>query len=71
MSDSSCKLRLARYNDGNEPALVDGEGYVYYQHGVSDKQCCWYWDDNEYDLLIEKTVVRSELLDINYDSPIK
>ena len=71
LSDSSCKLRLGRYNDGNEPALVDGEGYVYYQNGVSDDECCWYWDNNEYDLLIEKTVVRSELLDIKYDSPIK
>ena len=50
-------------NDGNEPALV--------QNGVSDEQCCWYWDNNEYDLLIDNTVVRSELLDINYDSPIK
>ena len=68
-TDSSCNLRLGRCNDGNEHTMVDEEGYVYYQNGVSDDQCCWYWDDNEYDLLIEKIVVKVELLDIKYESP--
>eukprot|EP00092_Neocalanus_flemingeri_P023667 GFUD01025669.1.p1 GENE.GFUD01025669.1~~GFUD01025669.1.p1 ORF type:complete len:371 (+),score=57.88 GFUD01025669.1:110-1222(+) len=71
MSDPSCNLRIGRYNDYNEPAMVDGNGYVYYQNGISERQCCWYWDNNEYDLLIEKTVSRAELLDVDYDTPIK
>ena len=44
----SCNFMLARYNDYNETGFVDSEGYVYYVNSV------WDWDDNEYDLLIER-----------------
>ena len=56
-------LKLARYHDDHETSLVDGDGYVYYQHGPGDN---WYWDNNEYDLLVEKTVTKIELLELDY-----
>jgi hypothetical protein len=47
----SCNFMLARYNDFNELGYVDSQGYVYYTgFGLEN----WYWDDNEYDLLIER-----------------
>ena len=56
-------LKLARYDDHQENSLVDGDGYVYYQLGPGEG---WYWDNNEYDLLVEKTVTKIELLELDY-----
>ena len=47
----SCNFMLARYNDANELGFVDSQGYVYY---IGQSRAKWYWDDNEYDLLIER-----------------
>jgi len=61
-SEKHCSdLKLARYNDYDENALVDGDGYVYYQGRGG-----WFWDNNEYDLLIEKSVTKVELLKLDY-----
>merc|ERR1712106_90712 len=62
-SDKKCNLMVGRYNDHNENAWVDSDGYVYYQHGPDEG---WYWDNNEYDLLVERTVKKIELLDLQY-----
>ena len=35
----------------NSNAMVDSDGYVYYQYGPGTN---YAWDNNEYDLLIEK-----------------
>ena len=61
-------LKLARYHDHGENALVDGDGYVYYQRGPGTN---WYWDNNEYDLLVEKTVTKIELLELDYGDIMK
>ena len=61
-------LKLARYHDHLENSLVDGNGYVYYQHGPGEGR---YWDNNEYDLLVEKTVTKIELLELDYGDIIK
>ena len=48
----SCNFMLARYNDANELGFVDSQGYVYYS-GIGTSWTSW--DNNEYDLLIERT----------------
>ena len=49
--DEECGLMVGRYNDGDETALINKDGLVFYQQGLG---YAWYWDNNEYDLLIEK-----------------
>ena len=44
------------------------DGHVYYQHGPGTG---WYWDNNEYDLLVEKIVSKIEILDMKFDDPTK
>ena len=62
----SCNFMLARYNDRNENGFVDSEGYVYYQLGPGEG---WNWDNNEYDLLIERSAKEIELIELNYGDP--
>ena len=52
-SDEECDLMVGRYNDGDETALITKDGYVYYTYGLGS---ALYWDNNEYDLLVERTV---------------
>eukprot|EP00092_Neocalanus_flemingeri_P093696 GFUD01119100.1.p1 GENE.GFUD01119100.1~~GFUD01119100.1.p1 ORF type:complete len:369 (+),score=68.54 GFUD01119100.1:2-1108(+) len=66
-ADEHCNLMLARYNDQDEVGMVDGDGYVYYQHGPDEG---WYWDNNEYDLLVERSVTKIELLELDYGDAI-
>eukprot|EP00092_Neocalanus_flemingeri_P054993 GFUD01064867.1.p1 GENE.GFUD01064867.1~~GFUD01064867.1.p1 ORF type:complete len:306 (-),score=36.23 GFUD01064867.1:598-1515(-) len=54
-SDAACGLTLGRYNDYNEAAMVTSDGNVYYNDGGSYDND-WEWDNNEYDILIEKGV---------------
>merc|ERR1712110_372030 len=72
-SDDSCNLMIGRYNDYKEVALVDGTGHVFYNHGPNYPHGPgegWYWDNNEYDLLIERSVKKIELLELDYKEPI-
>ena len=66
-SDDSCNLMIGRYQDYGENALIDGEGYVYYQHGPGEG---WYWDNDEYDIMVERSVKKIELLELDYKEPI-
>ena len=57
----SCDFMLGRYKiDGRRRgAMVDIDGYVYYLHNnnnaIWNLDWVWAWDNNEYDLLIERT----------------
>ena len=51
-SDEDCDLMVGRYNDGDETALITKDGYVFYQQGLGS---ALYWDNNEYDLLVERS----------------
>ena len=57
----SCNFMLGRYKiDGRRRgAMVDSDGYVYYLHNnnnaIWNLDWVWAWDNNEYDLLIERT----------------
>ena len=67
----SCNFMLARYNDDNELGFVDSQGYVYYIRpdsaqlfntgtgiGIySNYEFKMEWDNNEYDLLIERPAI--------------
>ena len=67
----SCNFMLARYNDDNELGFVDSQGYVYYLRSESVKlfntgsgigiysnyEFKMEWDNNEYDLLIERPAI--------------
>ena len=68
VSDPTCKTMVGRYNDDNEVAAIYPDGHVYYQHGPGTG---WYWDNNEYDLLVEKIVSKIEILDMKFDDPTK
>ena len=59
---------VGRYNDDNEVAAIYPDGHVYYQHSPGTG---WYWDNNEYDLLVEKIVSKIEILDMKFDDPTK
>ena len=52
-SDEECDLMVGRYNDYDETALITKDGYVFYTEGLGS---ALYWDNNEYDLLVERTV---------------
>ena len=63
-SDSGwCGLMVGRYNDGDETALINKDGLVFYQQGLGS---AWYWDNNEYDLLVERAATGVEILELNY-----
>lgn len=49
--DEGCGFMVGRYNDGDETALIRKDGLVFYQRGMGSN---WYWDNNEYDLLVER-----------------
>ena len=57
-------LVLTSYENNN--AMIDSDGYVYYQYGPGTR---YAWDNNEYDLLIERTAKEIELLELNYGDP--
>ena len=61
--DEECGLMVGRYNDGDETAMIDRDGYVFYQQGLGS---AWYWDDNEYDLLVERAATGIEILELSY-----
>jgi len=67
VSDSRCKTMVGRYNDYKEVGSIYPDGHVYYQHGPGEG---WYWDNNEYSLLVEKEVTKIETLEMNFGSPI-
>ena len=50
--------------------MVDSKGYIYYaerQYSLfSGEGLYWYWDDNEYDLLVEMTVEKIEILELKF-----
>ena len=63
------KLICPIYRDDN--ALVDKDGHVYYQDASAEgKYESWYWDNNEYDLLTERSVKKIEVLNLTYEEPI-
>ena len=66
-TDEDCNLMIGKYRDNDERALIDDEGYVYYHDEPFKK---WHWDNNEYDLLVERTVKKIELLELSYEDPI-
>jgi len=71
-SDEKCNLMVARYNDRSDNALVDEDGYVYYQDANAEGQYdAWYWDNNEYDLLVERGVKKIEVLNLTYGEAIE
>ena len=67
-TDENCNLMIGRYQDNGERALVTEKGYVYYH---KEPYQDWYYDGNEYDLLVERTVRNIELLELTYEDPIK
>ena len=68
--DEECELMLGRYNDRDETALVDKNAYVYYQHGIDKWGSHWYWDNNEYDLLVERAATGIVCQDITKEGSV-
>ena len=52
-------------------ATIDADGYAYY---AERRYCCprdnkrliWFWDNNQYDLLVELTTRAIEILELRY-----
>ena len=74
-SKEECKLLVATYlfstshyaTGHTQGAQVDKDGYVYHrEHSFASN---WYWDNNQYKLLVEKGIKAYKLIDINYDFP--
>ena len=61
--DEECGLMVGRYNDGDETALIRKDGLVFYQRGLGSEL---YWDNNEYELLVERAATGIEILELSY-----
>ena len=47
--------------------MIDGDGYAYYAERQyccprDEKKLIWFWDNNQYDFLIEYTIKAIEIL---------
>ena len=56
--------------------MIDEVGYAYYaerrwiydleHHLKTGRPLLWYWDDNQYDFLVESAVTKIEILELKY-----